>query len=255
MTVRPVLLIGGAPTRRPDLKPAILAELRRLEQRRGQMIAAVDERTGAVAGTLGLFPDRDEGGRYFHLAGLQVEPAHAAGDTDIVLFEAAAKLLAAKKVTRLRFGTSPLLTRAAWLYVNRFGSRYRWREGSRTPEGRPWPYVSGECDFDDPLERPLDLSEREVPERCLLTWERGAPVVRSDLRFSGPLCVALPDIDVDGLSALSGRAPEVIATIHSAFQSLHVHGYEFAWFDRLKDAPPGAGAARWYYLMARIVSL
>jgi hypothetical protein len=255
MAVRPVLLVGGVRTRRPDMRDALLDDLRRLQERRGQMIAAVDEETGAVVGTLGLFPDRDEGGRFFHLAGLQLEPGPAPEDVDVLLLEAAGRYLGTKKVTRLKFGTSPLLTRSAWLYVNQFGARYRWREGTRTPEGRPWPYVSCECDFDDPLARPLDLREEDVLSRCLLIWERGAPVHRVDLPFSGPLCVALPDMDADGIGTLAERDPDLIAMVHSVFQSLHVHGYEFAWFDRLTGASEAPGAPRWYYLMKHIVSL
>ena len=139
--------------------------------------------------------------------------------------------------------------------MNRFGTRYRWREGTRTPEGEPWPYASCECDYDDPLGPPLDLRDEEVPARCLVSWERGAPVRRRDLKFSGPLCVALPDIDPDGLSAMAARQPGVIAMMGEVFQALHLHGYEFAWFDRLKGPSPSLGTSRWYYLMKRVVSL
>ena len=155
---------------------------------------------------------------------------------------------------RLKFGTSPLLTRSAWLYVNRFGARYRWREGTRTPDGQPWPHVSCECDFDDPLARPLDLRDEEVPARLFVSWSDGRPAVRADLRFSGPLCVALPDVDSDGLLAMA-RDPAVIAMLYSAFQSLHVHGYEFSWFDRLPGPGGVHGGPRWYYIMKRVVVL
>ncbi|HTZ50377.1 MAG TPA: hypothetical protein VMF68_01905 [Spirochaetia bacterium] len=254
MNVRSVPLIAGPRRGRPDVPDTLLEELHRLQERRGEMIAAVDQDTGSIAGTLGLFPDRDEGGKLYHLAGLQVAPAHTGQDIDVFLLEAAGGFLAARRVTRLKFGTSPLLTHAAWLYVNRFGTRYRWREGSRTPAGRPWPYVACECDFDDPLDRPLDLRDEEVPDRCLVSWESGRPVMREDLRFSGPLCVALPDLDSEDLSRLSDRQPEVIAILHDAFRALHLHGYEFAWFDRLAGAARPGGAS-WYYLMKRVVSL
>jgi hypothetical protein len=253
MNLTPVLLIGGPRKGRAAPPDSLLDELRRLQERRGEMIAAVGE-DGALRGTLGLFPDRDEGGKFYHLAGLQVEPPHLATDVDVFLMEQAGRYLASKKAMRLKFGASPLLTRSAWLYVNRFGARYRWREGTRTPKGEPWPYVSCECDFDDPLGRPLDLRDEEVPARCLVSWEGKTPVRRGDLKFSGPLCVALPEVDPDVLSALAAR-PGVIATLYDAFQSLHVHGYEFAWFDRLTGPASAGGASRWYYLMKRIVSL
>ncbi len=253
MDMKSVLLIGGPRKGRPEAPGSLLDDLRRLEERRGEMIAAVDE-SGEIRGTAGLFPDRDEGGKFYHLAGLQLEEPRAAGDVDVFLMEAAGRYLQGRKVTRLKFAASPLLTRGAWLYVNQFGTRFRWREGSRTPEGTPWPYVSCECDFDDPLGRPLDLRDEEVPGRCLVGWEKGKPLRRTDLRFSGPMCVSLPDIEAEGLAALA-RDPGVISILYSAFQDLHVHGYEFAWFDRLKGAEDSDGGPRWYYLMKRVVSL
>ena len=255
MNVKSVPLIAGPRKSRPDVPAALRDEIRRLEERRGEMIAARDEDSGRIAGTIGLFPDHDEGGKFYHLSSLQVAPAYTGADVDSALLDAAGRFLAGKKVTRLKFATSPLLTPAAWLYVHRFGARDRWRESSRTPEGRPWPYVSGECDFDDPLERPLDLLDEEVPQHCLVFWEHGKPVVRAGLRFTGPLCVALPDIDPDGLSRLADSDPAAISTLHGAFQSLHIHGYEFAWFDRLQGTAEAPGAPRWYYLMKHIVSL
>jgi hypothetical protein len=49
--------------------------------------------------------------------------------------------------------------------------------------------------------------------------------------------------------------PGFIATLHSSFHDLHVHGYEFAWFDRLPGPIAGAGAPSWYYVMKRVVSI
>jgi hypothetical protein len=255
MNVRSVLLIAGPRKGRPEVPDSLLDDVRRLEERRGEMIAAVHEQTGRVVGTLGLFPDRDEGGRFYHLSGLQWEPEHDGEDVDVFLMEAAGRYLGTRKVMRLKFATSPLLTRSAWLYVNRFGARYRWREGTRTPDGQPWPYVSCECDFDDPLARPLDLRDEEALPLSLLSWELGKPVRRTDLPFRGPLCVALPDLGSDGLSALASREPSVITTLHDAFHALHVHGYEFSWFDRLPGSEAVHGGPRWYYIMKRVVVL
>ena len=260
MSVRSVPLIAGPRKGQPPVREALLDDLRHLKERRGEMIAAVDEQGGKILGTIGMYPDRDEGGTCFHLAGIDVEPGYVEQGIDAFLLEEAGRYLRAHRTTRLKFGTSPLLTRSAWLYVSRFGSRYRWREGTRTPDGQPWPYVSCECDFDDPLARPLDLREEEVPGRSVLEWDGGRPKPRSRLVYSGPLSILLPDFDGDSLSRASEQDPGFIATLYSAFHSLHVHGYEFAWFDRLppSDAQPEAqarGAApRWYYVMKRVVA-
>jgi len=254
MNVRSVLLISGPRTGRPLLRETLLDDLRRLEERRGEMIAAVDGVSGKVLGTLGLYPDRDEGGTFYHLAGIQMESGPRVADLDVLLLEKAGLFLRKRRVARLKLGTSPLLTRNAWLYVNRFGSRYRWREGIRAPDGRPWPYVSCEVDFDDPLARPFDLREDQVFARSVLAWEGGSPA-RRPLAYSGPLSLILPDLDTDSIAAEAEADPSFISTLYSAFHGLHLHGYEFAWFDRLPGNGAPAGAPCWYYLMKRVLSL
>ncbi len=253
MNVRSVLLISGPSAGRPPVPEALLDDLRHLEERRGEMIAAVDGVSGQVLGTLGLYPDRDEGGTFYHLAGIQTESGPAVADLDVLLLEKAGLFLHKRRVARLKLGTSPLLTRNAWLYITRFGSRYRWREGIRAPDGRPWPYVSCEIDFDDPVARPLDLREDEVQAHSILSWE-GGRLAHRPLPYSGPLSVVLPDLDADAVAAAAEADPEFIPTLYSAFHGLHLHGYEFAWFDRLPESAAPAGAPRWYYVMKRVVS-
>jgi len=261
MSVRSVPLIAGPREGRPRVREALLDDLRHLKERRGEMIAALDEETGSVLGTIGIYPDRDEGGTCFHLVGIEIEPGCAEQGIDAFLLEEAGRYLRAHRTTRLKFGTSPLLTRNAGLYVTRFGSRYRWREGTRTPDGQPWPYVSCECDFDDPLARPLDLREEEVAGCSVVEWDGGRPTLRSHLVYSGPLAVLLPDLDGDSLARARERDTGFIATLYSAFHSLHIHGYGFAWFDRLPAAgtPPAAdtrlGTPCCYYVMSRIIAL
>jgi hypothetical protein len=251
MNVRSVPLIAGPRKGQFPVREALLDDLRHLKERRGEMIAAVDEQGGKILGTIGIYPDRDEGSTCYHLAGIEIEPGCAEEGIDAFLLEEAGRYLRAHRTTRLKFGTSPLLTRNAGLYVTRFGSRYRWREGTRTPDGQPWPYVSCECDFDDPLTRSLDLREEEVRERSVLEWEGSRPRARAHLVYSGPLSVLLPDLESDTLARASEQDPGFIATLYSAFHSLHMHGYGFAWFDRLPalDMQP-----RWYYVMTRILA-
>lgn len=254
MNVRSVTLISGPRTGRPPVPETLLDELRRLEERRGEMIAAVDGVSGQVLGTLGLYPDHDDGGTFYHLAGMQMGPGPRVADLDVLLLEKAGLFLHQRRAARLKLGTSPLLTRNAWLYVNRFGSRYRWREGTRRPDGTPWPYVSCEVDFDDPLARPLDLREDQVIPRSVLAWEGGRPVARA-LTYSGPLSVVLPDLDADTVASAAAADPRFLPALYEAFQGLHVHGYEFAWFDRLPGPAAPVGAPCWYYVMKRVVSL
>ncbi|HUJ75838.1 MAG TPA: GNAT family N-acetyltransferase, partial [bacterium] len=137
---------------------------------RGETIAAVDATTGVVVAVVAVHPERDEGGTFFRLDALEVHPGHRGEGLEGGLVEQVEKHMRAHKCVRLKLGTSPLLTANAQLYVTRLGARYAWREGARTPQGQPWPYVSCECDFDDPLDRPLDLRDDEAAARSVLDW-------------------------------------------------------------------------------------
>lgn len=254
MNVRPVRLIAGPQDRLPMIRVPLLDDLEHLKERRGEKIAAVDFDSMALLGTISIYPDRDEGGHYFHLAGLDVLPEHKGAGIDAFLMEQAGLYLRERKVTRLKFGTSPLLTGNAELYIIQFGTRYRWREGTHTPEGRPWPYVSCECDFDDPVARPLDLLEEEVALRSVLDWVDGCPVPRRNVTYSGPLSVLLPDLDGEALAAAEERDPSFLALLYDVFHSLHVHGYGFAWFDRLSTGIVRPGSPSCYYIMKSVVA-
>jgi hypothetical protein len=251
MGVQFVPLIAGPRPLQLPAREAVLDDLRHLMERRGEMIAAVDDERETILGTIGMYPGRDEGGTCFHLTGIEIEPGGAEKDIDVLLLQEAGRYLRAHRTTRLKFGTSPLLTRSAWLYVTTFGSRYRWRQGIRIQDGQHWPSVSGECDFEDPLARPLDLREDEVRDRSVLQWDSGRPKVRS-LVYSGPLAVVLPSLDSRALTRARARDPGFIATLYAAFHALHIHGYGFAWFDRLPDTADPDPC--WYYVMNRVVA-
>ncbi len=228
-------------------------DLRFLRERHGERIAALHPDTRAQLGWVSVYPDRDASGAFYHLVGLDVSPAEKASGLDLELLREAGRFMREHRVRRLRFGTSPLLTANASLYVTRLGARYRWKEGVRTPDGRPWPYVICECDFDDPLERPLDLTEEEVVPRSVLRWNGLHPSPRPRLVYSGALSILLPELDNKGLSDLSAADPSFLSTIHEAFQALFLHGYGFAWFDRLPSNP--ADTPGWYYVMNRTLAL
>jgi len=255
MNVRFVRLISGS---REDLlkgRAISLDELHSLKERRGEMIAAVDAVSSALLGWIGLYPDRDEGGHVFHLADIDVLPGHREEGIDDALMHEAGRLIQERKLSRLKFGTSPLLTGNAALYVTRCGTRYKWREGTRTPEGRPWPYVSCECDFSDPIERPLDLRAEEIVPRSVIDWEGVRPLPRRKVVYSGPLSVLLPELTRDSLVEADARDPELLPTLYQVFHALFLHGYDFAWFDRLPLSAAPSGGPRCYYIMRRVLAL
>jgi GNAT superfamily N-acetyltransferase len=254
MNVRPLRLIAGPRDRLPMVRVPLLDDLHRLAERRGERIAAVDYDTMTLLGTIGIYPDRDEGGPFYHLDHIDVLPVYKGKGIDAFLMEQAGAYLREHHAARLKFGTSPLLTGNAELYVIQFGTRYRWREGTRTPGGQPWPYVSCECDFDDPLARPLDMREEEVAARSVLDWVDGRPAPRPRVAYSGPLSVLLPDLDGEDLAAAEERDPSFLPLLFDVFHTLHVHGYRFAWFDRLTDAKGEPGCPSCYYIMNRVVS-
>ena len=252
MNVRFVRLLADA---REDLLeglPSSLQEVRSIRERHGERIAAVDAASGRPLGWIGVFPGRDEGGHFYHLAGIDVLPGHRGEGLEAALMDEAGRYIGQHKVQRLKFGASPLLTASASLYITRFGTRYRWRAGARTAEGAPWPYVTCECDFDDPLARPLDLRDDELLPRSVVAWEGRKPIPREKVVYSGPLSVVLPELDAEAL-ALAGT--DFLSTLYDVFHALFIHGYGFAWFDTLpaRLAPPGKPL--YSYIMNRVLAL
>jgi hypothetical protein len=110
-------------------------------------------------------------------------------------------------------------------------------------------------DFDDPSARPLDLTEEEVVPRSVLAWEGLQPRPRHDVIYAGPLSVLLPEMSAEALGDAGARDPELLSALWSVFHSLSVHGYGFAWFDRLDPAVNTSGAPPCYYVMKRLISL
>jgi GNAT superfamily N-acetyltransferase len=255
MTMRCLRLIAGPVERLPDAWAPHLEDLPRLKERRGEKIAAFAPDSMTLLGTLTVSPDRDEGGRFCHLVGLEVLPGHRQEGVDVALMEEARVWLAERRVTRLKFGTSPLLTSTAHFYMTRYGTRYHWREGTHTPDGHAWPYVSCECDFDDPLARPLDLRDEELAEHSVLRWVGGRPRVPPNVVYSGPLTVLLPELTSDSITATAHADPSFLGTLFDVFHGLHVHGYGFAWFDLLPGAPASADDATYVYIMNRTAAI
>jgi GNAT superfamily N-acetyltransferase len=253
MNLRFERLVAGARSRAEGLPPVLSADLARIRERRGEKIAAFDGDSGELLGWVALYPDRTSLGA-FNLAGLEVVPAWRWQGVEAALFEAAGTFLKERHASRLRFGTSPLLTATAELYVTHFGTRYRWHEGVRTPHGQPWPYVSCECDFSDPIARPSDMDEQESTARSVLDWQGLTPVAREHLVWSRPLTVLLPELSAETLTVAAVRDPEFLPTLYGVFQALSAHGYGFAWFDRLSTGGVADGP-RFSYLMHRVTGI
>lgn len=238
---------GGAASRGP------LDHLAYLKERRGEKIVAVDRATGAVVGWVGVFPDRDARGAFHHLAGIEVHADHRGRGIGTGLMEAARGYALSRRSTRLRFGTSPLLAPCAALYVTRLGTRYRWKEGVRLADGRPWPCVSCECDFDDPLPECREIAPSEAAGRSVVSWDGGLPLRRRDIVYSGALAVLLPPFTTTTLSQAVQAVPRFLESLYDAFEELFLHGYGFSWFARL-----GAAAdprPNHYYVMTRSFAL
>lgn len=229
-----------------------------IKEKRGEKIVAVDNETGGIAGWVGLYPDRDKLGAFLHLAGIEVRADHRCEGIGTRLMTEARGYALERGITRLKFATSPLLTANAALYITRFGTRYRWKEGVRLPDGRPWPYVSCECDFDDPLTKPEDPPRNEIASRSVLAWDGTRPVPRAGLVFSGPLTVLLPRFTNSSLRRAVDATPGFLMIVYGAFERLFLHGYHFAWFDRLRDeeaTPAPVDGASCYYVMKRHFAL
>jgi GNAT superfamily N-acetyltransferase len=255
MGIVAVRLITGPAGQLRETASPLLDDIAHLREHRGEKIAAVDVDTCALLGAVGIYPDRDAAGPYFHLAGLAVSPGHRQEGVDMLLIAEAERYIRERGTARLKFGTSPLLTATAHLYITRLGARYRWREGMRTPSGQPWPWVSCELDFDDPVVEPPDLPAEDAEARSVLQWKGARPVARPRIAWSGPLSLVLPDLDGDILSSAAREDPSFLVTLHAAFHSLHVHGYGPAWFERLPGPPRAPGSPAWYYLMRRLLAL
>jgi len=243
-------LSGSVPRQGAPYGP--LEHLRYIKRRRGEKIVAIDSATEALLGWIGMFPDKEEGEPFYRLAGIEVHADHRGTGIGRSLMEEAGKYLRAHRASRLRFGTSPLLTQNAGLFVRRFGTHYRWKGGVRSPEGRPWPYVTCECDYDDPLPRPLGLRDEEALERSVLDWEGMRPVPRSPVVYTGALFVVLPVLTGTLLAQTAERVPMFLETLSEVFQGLHLHGYTFAWFDRVPANTPSPLS---YYAMARLLGI
>ncbi|HVO39590.1 MAG TPA: GNAT family N-acetyltransferase [Spirochaetia bacterium] len=235
--------------RREDLwqgPAAVPDDLAGLKERRGERIAAVDPEQGLL-GWITVYPDRDAGGAYLRCADIQVLPAHRGRGIGTELIRRTGDFMRERKLARLKLDTSPLLTWNAGLFMKSCGMRYAWKEGRKTPGGRPWPYVSAEWDPDDPLVKPVDLDEEAAGQRSVLDWDGKLPAARRGVAYSGPLYVPLPDLSGEDLIAIVKNSPQTLTVLHGVFQSLFLHGYRFAWFDTLSRASiPGC---RRYYLM------
>jgi GNAT superfamily N-acetyltransferase len=221
-----------------------------LKERRGEKIVVVDDEQ-RIVGWIGVFPGRDQRGPFFHLEGFEVREEHRGRGIGTALMQEAKAYIGRRKAHRMLFDVSPLLTQNAVLFVTHFGARYRWLEGSRTPEGRPWPECSCECDFTNPLDKPPDMREEEVTALSVLDWDGLRPTPRREASYRGLRSVLLPPMDLERLAQAAQGVPGLLETMTEAFRALHLHGYGFVWFDRTVYA----GRPFYYYLMRQSIAL
>jgi len=240
---RASLTHGSAGTKGPADHLAYLTD------RHGEKIVAIDRSSGGLLGWIGVFPDRDARGAFFHLAGIEVHTDHRGCGIGSALMSEARGYVLGRHASRMRFGTSPLLVPCAALYVRRFGTRYHWKEGVRLADGKPWPCVSCECDFNDPLPDSHEIAASEAEDRSVLSWDGGLPLRRQGIVYSGALSVVLPPFTTVTLGHALQAVPRFLETLYTAFEDLFLHGYGFAWFDRLPGNPESRPL--WYYVMTR----
>ena len=74
----------------PGFATAPPDELRYLKERHGEKIVAFEAETETLLGSLSLYPDRDVGGHFFRLAGIDTGHEHRDTDIDASLLEEAA---------------------------------------------------------------------------------------------------------------------------------------------------------------------
>jgi hypothetical protein len=76
--------------------------------------------------------------------------------------------------------------------------------------------------------------------------------------YSGAHSVVLPPFTTTTLAHAMQAVPRFLETLYAAFEELFLHGYGFAWFDRVhgRDAEGRLpelpeGRPFWYYVMSR----
>ena len=228
-------------------------DLDALKERRGEKIAAVDPQSQELLGWITVYPERSAGGPLFRLADIQVMLPHRGKGIGTALMRRTGDYLRERKVPRLKFGTSPLLTWNAGLFMKRCGMRYIWKEGMKTPGAKPWPYVSCEWDLDDQLEKPHDLRE-DACRRGASSTGRHRYRLPERLPHSGRLFVPLPDLSGEDLITIVRNSPDSLVVLHGVFHDLFLHGYRFAWFDTL-SAVKVPGCRRYYLNPTLLVQL
>ncbi|MBE3065048.1 MAG: hypothetical protein IMZ69_08530 [Spirochaetes bacterium] len=78
------------------------------------------------------------------------------------------------------------------------------------------------------------------------------PVPRPPFVYTGTLFVVLPVLTSALLAEAVQSVPMFLETLSAVFQELHVHGYTFAWFDRV---PSAAAPPLSYYAMSRLMGV
>ncbi len=221
-----------------------------LKAQNGEKIAFVNS-NDEILGWIGLIPDQDRRGKYYILSGHEVRSDYRGLGIGAKLLEEAKKYLKKYQASRLKFGTSPLLTVNASLYITRYGAQYTWNDKIKLADGKPWPYVSCECNFNNPLKKPLELSSRNVLAANLLEWDGLRPKPIKFVRYTGGLSILLPPISKSQLRTATDNIDGFLETTFNLFDSLNRTGYGFIWFDKLKIE----GNTFYYYYLSKELNI
>jgi GNAT superfamily N-acetyltransferase len=221
-----------------------------IQSQSGEIIALLDDGS-RILGWIGLIPGMDERGRCYTLSGQEVSPEYRRQGLGVRLMEEARDYLRGRRTARLKFGTSPLLTANAALYITKFGTRYTWNNKVRLADGARWPYVACECDFAHPVGKPPELSALDIRRISLLDWRGYSPRLAAGPLPARRAALILPALTRRRLDALIDEKKEFLKSVFSLIDSLHSRGFGFAWFDRL----PASRSERYYYYLTKSVNI
>ncbi|GAH47284.1 unnamed protein product, partial [marine sediment metagenome] len=204
-----------------------------IKAQKGEKIALVDN-SNKILGWIGLIPDTDGRGKYFILSGHEVHSDSRGQGIGSRLMEEAQSYLTVLYVSRLKFGTSPLLTINASLYITKFGTCYTWNNKIKLADGSPWPYVTCEWDFNNPLSKPAELTTMDILSINILQWRGYQPIPLEAARYPAKVSVLFPPTTKYELKTAIDRNEGFLKTLFEIFDSLHKKGYGFTWFDKIR---------------------
>ncbi len=202
-----------------------------IKSHHGEKIAIT--KNDEITGWIGLIPDTDSKGKYYTLSGHEVSSDYRRQGIGLKLLEESRSYILNHHASRLKFGTSPLLTINSFLHITKMGTRYTWNNKIKLTEGVPWPYAACECDFNNPMQKPAELEHLDILSINFLDWDDYRPVPREPPGYYRQISVLLPPITKQRLNTSMERIHGFLKILFNFFDSLNRKGYGFAWFDKI----------------------